>query len=83
MRRLWVDKQKFLPLKQELYAKSGTLLKRMELSDIVQLENRWYPLHILFKDMLKEGKGTEFIIEDIEFDIDIPEHIFSKASLRR
>ena len=30
-RRLWVDKQKYIPLQQELYAKSGKLLKRMKL----------------------------------------------------
>jgi outer membrane lipoprotein-sorting protein len=83
MRKLWVDQERYLPLKQELYAKSEKLLKRMELSNIVQIENRWYPLHILFKDMLKEGKGTEFIVEEIEFDVDIPEHQFSKATLRR
>jgi outer membrane lipoprotein-sorting protein len=83
MRKLWVDQQRHLPLRQELYAKSGKLLKRMELSNIVKIRKRWYPMHILFKDMLKEGKGTEFIIEKIEFDVEIPEYRFSKASLRR
>jgi outer membrane lipoprotein-sorting protein len=83
MRKLWVDQEQYLPLKQELYAKSGKLLKRMELSNIVQIEDRWYPMHILFKDMLKEGQGTEFIVEEIEFDVEIPKHQFSKAALRR
>jgi len=83
MRKMWVDQTRFVPLRQELYAKSGKLLKRMELSEVVAIENRWYPRHMLFKDMLKEGKGTEFIIEDIEFDVDIPDYRFSKAALRR
>jgi outer membrane lipoprotein-sorting protein len=83
MRKLWVDQKRYLPLKQELYAKSGKLLKRMELSEIVQIENRWYPKHILFKDMLKDGKGTEFMVDEIEFNVEIPEYRFSKASLRR
>jgi outer membrane lipoprotein-sorting protein len=83
MRKLWVDRQRYLPLRQELYAKSGKLLKRMELSNIIQVDQRWYPLLILFKDMLKEGKGTEFIVEEIEFDVEIPEYRFSKATLRR
>ena len=83
MRKMWVDQKRFIPLRQELYAKSGKLLKRMELSDVVEIENRWYPKHMLFKDMLKEGEGTEFIIEDIEFDVDIPDYRFSKAALRR
>jgi outer membrane lipoprotein-sorting protein len=83
MRKLWVDQQRYLPLRQELYAKSGKLLKRMELSNIVQLDQRWYPMRILFKDMLKEGKGTEFIVDEIEFDVEIPGYRFSKATLRR
>jgi len=83
MRKIWVDQKRFIPLRQELYAKSGKLLKRMDLSDVVAIENRWYPKHMLFKDMLKEGSGTEFIIGDIEFDVDIPDYRFSKAALRR
>jgi outer membrane lipoprotein-sorting protein len=83
MRKLWVDKTRYIPLIQELYAKSGTLLKKMELSDIVQIKGRWFPKHMRFKDMLKEGKGTEFIIDNIDFDVTIPRFRFSKASLRR
>lgn len=83
MRKTWVDQKRYIPLRQELYAKSGKLLKKMELSDIVKIEGRWYPKHILFKDMLKEGKGTEFVIDTIDFNVDIPEYRFSKASLRR
>ena len=81
--KVWVDKDRFIPLKKELYAKSGVLLKKMELSDIMQLQGRWYPKKILFKDVLKEGEGTEFQMMDIEFNVKIPEYIFSKASLKK
>jgi hypothetical protein len=36
-----------------------------------------------FKDVLKKGDGTQFTIDSIEFNAKVPEHIFSKASLRR
>ena len=39
MRKLWVDQSRFIPLKEELYAKSGKLLKRMELKDIKKIDN--------------------------------------------
>ena len=80
--KTWVDKSKYIPLKEERYAKSGQLLKKTELFDIKLIDNRWYPTRIVFKDMLKKGKGTEFIIDDIDFDAEIPEHLFTKASLR-
>ena len=81
--KLWVDKDRYIPLKKELYAKSGMLLKRMELSDVIQVQGRWFPKRILFKDVLKEGEGTEFIIEDIQFNAEIPDYILSKASLKK
>ena len=81
-RKVWVDKAKMVPLKEELFAKGGKLLKRTVLSDIKRIEGRWYPTKINYKDMLKRGDGTEFIIIDIQFDVNIPEHVFTKASLR-
>lgn len=81
--KLWVDKERWVPLKEELFAKSGKLLKQLELTDVTLIEGRWFPKRMIFKDMLKKGDGTEFIIEEIEFDKEIPEHIFSKASLRK
>jgi len=81
--RLWVDKDRMIPLKEELYAKTGKLLKRMELKDVEKIQSRWYPKRIIFKDMLKTGEGTEFIIEEIAFDQPIAEYIFSKAVLKR
>src|SRR5664279_571800 len=81
--KVWIDKDRFIPLKKELYAKSGILLKRLELSDVKQIQGRWFPKKILFKDVLKEGDGTEFQIEEINFNIAIPDYIFSKASLKK
>ena len=82
-RMIWIDKERFVPLKEELFAKSGQLLKRSTFSNVTQIEGRWFPATILFKDMLKQGDGTEFNMTSIKFNQDIPEHIFSKAVLRR
>ncbi|MBW6534989.1 MAG: outer membrane lipoprotein-sorting protein [Mariniphaga sp.] len=81
-RKLWVDTERFVPLREELYAKSGQLLKRSTMSDVVQVEGRWFPKTVVYKDMLKQGDGTEFKILDIQFNQDIPEYIFSKAALK-
>ncbi|MCK4921163.1 MAG: outer membrane lipoprotein-sorting protein [Bacteroidales bacterium] len=82
-RIVWVDKDRNVPLKEELYAKSGKLLKKTELFDVKQVAGKWFPMRIVFNDMLKTGKGTEFVITEIEFDKEIPEVIFSKASLKK
>lgn len=81
-RKLWVDRQRFVPLKEELYAKSGKLLKKTELTDIQRHGSRWYPGKITFKDMLKRGDGTEFIVDEISFNVEIPDYMLTKAALR-
>jgi outer membrane lipoprotein-sorting protein len=82
-RKMWIDCERFVPLKEELYAKSGQLLKRTTLSDVKQFQGRWFPTAIVYKDMLKEGEGTEFKITSIKFDQSIPDYIFTKAALKQ
>lgn len=82
-RKIWVDKERLIPLREDRYAKSGKLLKTTSIEEVFQVDQRWYPKKMIFKDALSKGKGTEFIIDEIAFDVDIPDHIFSKASLRK
>lgn len=82
-RKIWIDADRYVPLKEELFAKSGQLLKLTTMSDVKQIEGRWFPTTILYKDMLKQGDGTEFRMTSIKFNQNIPDHIFSKAALRR
>jgi len=81
-RKIWVDKERYVSLKEERFARSGKLLKVFEVKEVRQIQNRWIPSHMVFKDALKSGKGTEYFIESIEFNANIPESLFTKASLR-
>ena len=83
-RRSWVDKEYLLPTKEELYAKSGKLLKTASLHEIKKIDGRWFPSKFIYKDELKRNsKGTEWIINDIKFNKKIPDSRFSKALLRK
>lgn len=82
-RKIWIDQARFVPLKEELYAKSGKMLKKTVMSDVAKIAGRWYPKKINYKDVLKDGEGTDFIISDIQFDTQIPDYIFSKAALKK
>jgi outer membrane lipoprotein-sorting protein len=81
--KMWVDAERYVPLKQEMFAKSGQLLKRLEYKDVKNVAGRWFPFTVIYKDMLKDGKGTEFIMTSIQFDQDIPGYIFTKAALKQ
>jgi len=82
-RKIWIDTERYVPLKEELFAKSGQMLKRSTMSDVVKIQGRWFPKTILYKDMLRQGGGTEFRISNIKFNQDIPEYIFTKAALKK
>jgi len=81
--KLWVDQERYIPLKEELYAKSGQLLKRVELKDVLKIEGRWFPTSIIYKDMLKDGNGTLFTMTSVKFDQIIPDYLFTKAALKQ
>lgn len=82
-RKIWVDSKRWLALKEERYAKSGRLLKTIRITEVFKVDNRWYPKKIIFKDMLSRGKGTEYIIESIDFKAKIPDYKLTKAALRK
>ncbi len=83
-RRAWVDVEYLLPIREELYAKSGKLLKSTSMDGIKKVQGRWFPTRFIFRDELKRNsKGTEWIIDDIQFDVEIPDSRFSKAFLRK
>lgn len=82
-RKIWIDQERYVTMQEELFAKSGTLLKKTVMSDIIKVGNRWYPKKINYKDMLSDGNGTDFIMNDIQFDVPIPDYIFTKAVLKK
>jgi len=82
-RKMWIDQERFVPLKEELFAKSGQLLKKTSMSEVEKIDGRWYPKKVNYKDMLKSGDGTDFIVVNIEFDAVIPAYLFSKAALKK
>lgn len=83
LQKIWVDTERFVPLKQEMFAKSGQLLKRTTLTDVKQVQGRWFPTKMLYKDVLKDGTGTEFRFKSVKFDQEIPDYIFTKAALKQ
>ncbi|NCB69611.1 MAG: outer membrane lipoprotein-sorting protein [Bacteroidia bacterium] len=80
--KIWVDQERFVPLKMDLFAKSGKLLKRTTLSNVQKIQERWFPMEMIYKDMLKEGKGTKMTVLSIQFDGTIPSGVFNKSNLK-
>ena len=81
-RKVWVDKERYVPLREDRFAKSGMLLKTTEVDSVSQRQGRWVADRVTFKDALKSGAGTEFIVDSLQLNVPIPDYLFSKASLK-
>lgn len=81
-RKSWVDKERFIGLKEELYAKSGRLLKESTVSEVKKIEGRWYPVKSVMVDKLKTNTKTDFSVIDIEFNVKIPDGTFTLENLK-
>lgn len=82
-RKIWVDKELFVPVKEELFALSGKKLKAMTVGDVRQFGRRYYPMYYTLSNLLKKDSLTEMFITKAEFDIALPADIFSQAKLTK
>jgi len=82
-RRVWADPIRNIVYKEERYAKSGKILKRVIYKDYEPIDDRLFPRKMIFRDMLKENTSTTYTFDKIEFDIDIPAKYFSLQILKR
>jgi len=78
----WVDKERFIGLKEELYAQSGRLLKETKVNELEKINERWIPVDSVMEDKLRKNTYTEFKISLIDFNPEIPEETFSLQSLK-
>lgn len=81
-RVVWIDKERFVGLKEELYTESGRLLKELTLIEMAEIDDRWYPVHSIMENKLRQNTSTEFILKEIVFDAELPEGIFTLQRLR-
>jgi len=78
----WIDKERFIGLKEELYAESGRILKETKANVIEEIEGRWVPTNSVMENKLRKNTYTEFTITQISFNMEIPEETFSLQNLR-
>ena len=80
-RKIWVDKERFVALREELYAPSGKLLKLSLTGKVEHFGARWYATSVVMEDKLRKNSNTRFSIEKIVFDQPIPPGTFTRQRL--
>lgn len=82
-RTVWVDEQSYIPLKQELYAVSGMLLKTWTMSNVTNIDGRQWPSKMVIEDKLQQGSRTELVFDSVKFSVPLQEEVFSTRWLER
>lgn len=75
--RLWVDTERWVPLREDRYARSGKLLKTMTLSDIRRVSGRWYPFRIEMDNALQTDTRTTLQVTDLTLGVSVPDRYFT------
>ena len=82
-RKLWIDKEQFVILKTQLFALSGKLLKESVMEDVKKYGDRYFATKLTMTNKLIKDSSTMFEMEELNFDVDIPDGVFTKRSLER
>ena len=82
-RVVWIDRERYVGLKGEMYARSGKLLKESLSLDIQKIGGRWYPVRTEMINKLRRDTRTVFVLEDLKLDIRLDDSKFSMAELTK
>jgi outer membrane lipoprotein-sorting protein len=79
----WIDADRWSPLRQEFFDEAGEKLRVMEFGDIREVDGRFVPHEWVMTPLDKEGHETRIRIEEIRFDEEFDESIFTTRNLKR
>ena len=82
-RVMWVDAERFVGLKQEMYAKSGRLLKVSATLEVARIGERWYPSKTELVSKLRSNTRTVFSMTGIALDVPVDAKRFTMAALTK
>ena len=83
-RTAWLDKETFIPIKQELFALSGMLLKTWSMTEVQTFaDGRLFPTRMVLTDELKKGSKTIVELDELVFELPSNEQVFSRRWLER
>jgi len=82
-RVLWVDAERWVSLKEEMYARSGKLLKVSRSLDVERIEGRWFPTRVELESKLRRGTKTIFAMDSVKLDEPVDQREFTMGALTK
>ena len=82
-RVMWIDAERYVVLKEEMYARSGKLLKTSQALEVARVADRWYPTRTEYVSKLRSDTKTVFEMSKIEMDIALDPKQFTMSALTK
>ena len=79
---LWIDKTSFLPMKAEYYDTNKNKYRTVEALEVKTIQGHPTVTQARVTDLKSRG-NTVSVFSDIQYDLDIPDSIFTERYLRR
>ncbi len=79
----WITKEEFIQIRSEYYDEDDELIKSDFAYDFKKMDGRLIPTRIEIVPANEEGKKTVLFIQEIKFDVDLPESFFSQQQMKR
>ncbi len=77
-----IRKDIFVTQKTDFYDKEGRLLKQLFVEKVEKIENRWTIIRSRMENIVKNHK-TVMELEEIKFDVELPDRLFTKRELQK
>jgi hypothetical protein len=77
---LWIDKERYVILKQDLYDRNGTLFKRLTASNVEQINNVWVARKAEMNNLLTR-RVTLMELTAIAYNVDVPKEFLTQRTL--
>jgi outer membrane lipoprotein-sorting protein len=78
----WVKPGTWVPVRQEFYD-DGEVVRTMRFTDMQEVNGRTIPMKLVVKPTDEDDERTEMVYEELEFDVDVDDQMFSRRGLRR
>ena len=82
-RRLWIDSERWVTVKEEMYARSGKLLKTSRSLEVKRIGERWFPTQTELVSALRKDSRTVLYVDKVELDPALDPRQFTMAALTK
>lgn len=78
----WIDKERWLPLKEEYQSKKGELQKVFTADEVKEVSGLWTITRRTMRNM-ESGHRTEVSFEKVEYNLNIEDELFTERFLKK